>query len=51
MQGINPMVWMVDVLRKINKHPAAKIQDLYRTNGKDCRKPNLCCSVSLLPHK
>lgn len=28
LQGINPMVWMVDVLRKINKHPEAKIQDL-----------------------
>ena len=26
--GINPMVWMVDVLKKINKHPGAEIQDL-----------------------
>jgi len=28
LQGINPMVWMVDVLKKINKHPVEKIQDL-----------------------
>ena len=28
LQDINPMVWMVDVLKKINKHPAAKMQDL-----------------------
>lgn len=26
--GINPMVWMIDVLKKINKQPAAQIQDL-----------------------
>jgi len=26
--GINPMVWMVDVLKKINKQPTAQIQDL-----------------------
>jgi len=28
LQGTNPMVWMVDVLKKINKHPMEKIQDL-----------------------
>jgi len=28
LQGINPMVWMVDVLKKINKHPVEKIQNL-----------------------
>lgn len=26
--GINPMVWMVDVLKKINKQPTDQIQDL-----------------------
>jgi hypothetical protein len=28
LHGINPMIWMVDVLKKINNHPAAEIQDL-----------------------
>ena len=28
LHGINPMVWMVDVLKRINNHPSAKIQDL-----------------------
>lgn len=28
LHGINPMVWMVDVLKKINKHPVEKIDDL-----------------------
>lgn len=28
LPGINPMIWMVDVLRKINKHPEAEIKDL-----------------------
>ncbi|WP_175470642.1 transposase domain-containing protein [Pedobacter hartonius] len=28
LQGINPMIWMVDILKKINHHPAAEIQDL-----------------------
>jgi len=28
LQAINPMVWMVDVLKKINKKPADQIQDL-----------------------
>ena len=26
--GINPMVWMVDVLKKINKQPEEQIQNL-----------------------
>nr|WP_257722244.1 transposase domain-containing protein [Pedobacter cryoconitis] len=26
--GINPMVWMIDVLKKINKQPADQTQDL-----------------------
>lgn len=28
LQGINPMVWLVDVLKKINNHPSAQIQEL-----------------------
>jgi len=28
MLGINPIVWMVDVLKKINKQPAGQIQEL-----------------------
>lgn len=27
LHGINPMVWMVDVLKRINNHPSSKIQD------------------------
>ena len=28
LHGINPMVWIVDVLKKINNHPPAQIQEL-----------------------
>lgn len=28
LHGINPMVWMVDVLKKINNYPSAQIQEL-----------------------
>ena len=38
LHGINPMIWMVDVLKKINNHPATEIQDLLPHRWKELQK-------------
>lgn len=38
LHGINPMIWMVDILKKINHHPLAEIQDLLPHRWKELQK-------------
>jgi len=38
LQGINPMVWMVDVLKKINNNHADQIQDLLPHRWKELQE-------------
>ncbi|WP_394332035.1 transposase domain-containing protein [Pedobacter hartonius] len=35
LHGINPMIWMVDILKKINHQPAAEIQDFLSHRWKE----------------
>ncbi len=34
LHGINPMVWMADVLKRINNHPPELMLEMLLTDGK-----------------
>ena len=38
LHGINPMIWMVDVLKRINTHPSAQIQELLPQRWKEMQE-------------
>lgn len=41
LHGINPMVWMVDVLKTINNHPSEKVQELLPHQWKKMKEERL----------
>jgi len=38
LQGINPMIWMVDVLKRINTYPPAQLQELLPHRWKEMQQ-------------
>ena len=36
LNGLDPQAWLADVLRRINDHPAARLDELLPWNWKDC---------------